>query len=150
MGLIYEAEIQVDASHLDDNEHVNNVVYVDWMQKIAVAHSEMQGWPASRYRQLEVSWVARSHHVEYLQPVHRGDVILVKSWVVDMEKISSRRRYEFVSQRHGTIVCQAQTTWVLVNSRTGRPVRIAEEIRQNFQCLSDHEGAHLLNRNERK
>ena len=76
IGKIYRYEILVKPEDIDIVGHVNNVVYVQWMQDAAVAHSAALGWSFRRYQDLGAGWVAREHRIEYLQPAMPGDCVL--------------------------------------------------------------------------
>ena len=80
---------------------------------------------------------ARSHKIEYLQPAHRGDTLLVRTWVADMQRVSSLRKYEIVRQADGTVLARAETRWAFVNLETRKPIRIPMEVQGDFVIVSD-------------
>jgi acyl-CoA thioester hydrolase len=120
---IYKLSIRVDRSMIDGNEHVNNVVYVQWMQQVAMGHSATWGVDGLMEEQ-GVTWFARKHVIEYLQPVFLGDEIEARTWIADVGRVKSLRRYEFV--RGTQVVARGETDWVYVSIATGRPARIPE------------------------
>ena len=73
MPRILVQRLTVDASAIDLNGHVNNQEYVRWMQDIAMAYSAAQGWPMARYQAAGMTWVIRSHFIEYIRPAFAGD-----------------------------------------------------------------------------
>src|SRR5687767_13931277 len=91
----HEYEFDVPPSAIDENDHVNNVEYVRWMQEAAVRHFAAVGGNALM-REAGATWVVRSHHVEYLRPALRGERIRVRTWVEDFRRVMSRRKYEFL------------------------------------------------------
>ena len=131
---------RVTFAEIDGQRHVNNVEYVRWMQDAAVAHSAVRGWDTKRYREADCGFVARRHTIEYLQPAFENDEIVIQTWVVDLQKITSTRRYRMVRSADGTILAKAETTWALITLSTGRPKRIPPELREAFAgILSDEE-----------
>ncbi len=130
----YRIEIKVPPEVVDGNGHVNNVAYVQWMQDVAIGHAEVSGCTAVT-RALGATWVARTHRIEYLRPAFGGDTITVTTWVCDFRKVRSLRRYKFVRAADSTILAEAETDWVFVDSR-GRPASIPEEVRNKFRILS--------------
>lgn len=92
---ISHCEIIVSDDAIDQNGHVNNVVYVQWMQDIAMRHSELTGGTAAAEAANGI-WVARTHTIEYLSPAYEGDHIEAFTWIVDYQRVRSRRRYKFV------------------------------------------------------
>ena len=86
---IYEHRVTVRDEEIDVQNRVNNVVYLRWMEDAATAHSATHGWTASRYAQIGAGWVARSHHVEYLQPAFVRENLVVRTWVATMKRVTS-------------------------------------------------------------
>ena len=120
---LFKKIIQVDAQMIDGNGHVNNVVYVEWMQEIATEHAST--WGVDQLMdEMGAAWFARKHVIEYLKPVFRGDEISAETWIANAERVKSVRRYRFF--RGGVIVAHGETDWVYVDSTSGRPKRIPE------------------------
>lgn len=134
MDPVYQFEIQVGPEVVDDNRHVNNVAYVQWMQEAAIRHATAVGCTAAT-KALGAIWVARSHHIEYLHPAFAGDVIKVMTWVVNFRKVRSLRRYRFVRASDVATLAQGETDWVFVDAQTGRPRAVPPEIEQSFQPI---------------
>ena len=132
----YEHPLMATEDDIDRQGHVNNIVYVRWMQDAAVAHSQTQGWPMSRYREAGFGWVVRSHFIEYRVPAFAGDAVVVHTWVVDMQKVSSRRRFE-IRREDGTLLARAETHWAFVRSSDQRLVRIPDEVASAFEVVPD-------------
>ncbi len=126
---IFRYRISVPDEAIDRNGHVNNVVYVQWMQDLAVRHSDATGGTRAA-NEVGGTWVARSHHIEYLRPARAGDLIEALTWVADFRRASSRRRYRF--QRDDQLLARGETDWVFVSLETGRPRAIPDEVAQLF------------------
>ncbi len=120
---------------IDENGHVNNVEYVRWMQDVAVMHSEAQGFGLEQYRNLGTTWVVRSHNIEYLGAAFRGDGITVLTWVSTMGRSQSLRKYKFLREADGKVLARAETNWVYLNSATGRPRAIHDEVGKAFEIV---------------
>ena len=133
---IYRHAFVVDSEAIDENGHVNNVVYVQWMQDMAVRHSNAVGC-TDMTRRIGAMWVARSHRIEYLSPAFAGDEIEAQTWVADFRKIRSRRRYRFVRVADQQILAQGETDWVFMDARTSRPRSIPPDVSGAFDVLSD-------------
>ncbi|GHB90197.1 acyl-CoA thioesterase [Cerasicoccus arenae] len=131
---VFTHNFSVTTEAIDGNNHVNNVVYVQWMQDVAIAHSTASGGFAA----VEASsgtWVARSHHIEYLKPALLRDVLLARTWVADVSKVRSRRRYQFHRESDGALIAQGETDWVFVDTETGRPMAIPESVRACYRVV---------------
>jgi acyl-CoA thioester hydrolase len=119
----------VTAEVVDANRHLNNVVYVQWMQEAAIGHAEACGG-AQLARELGGSWFVRMHRIEYLKPAFLNDEITVQTWVANWRKVRSLRRYRFM--RNETLLAEGETDWVFVDASTGRPKPITEQIVSAF------------------
>ncbi len=125
-------ELVAGQEDLDPQGHVNNAVYVRWMDRAAFAHSEAVGYDWAAYQRLNSSFVVRRHEIDYLAPAFAGDRILVATWPCRMEKVTALRRHQFVRQSDGRPLIRALTTWVYLDTRTGRPIRIPTEMIEAF------------------
>jgi acyl-CoA thioester hydrolase len=111
----------------DGNGHVNNVVYVQWMQDVAILHFEALGGE-SVMKVLGATWFARSHRVEYLKPAFAGEEVTALTWIEDVQRVRSVRRYQFLRERDQALLAEGETHWVFVDAASGRPRKIPEAI----------------------
>jgi len=130
-------EFEVDSQSIDANGHVNNVVYIQWMQDVAVMHSEQCGG-TDAMRQHGCSWVVRSHAIDYLSPAFEGDQITAITWVAHFRKVRSLRRYKFIRKADGKVLARGKTDWVYVDAQTGRPSAIPESVSSCFPLLEQY------------
>lgn len=135
LPFVYEFEVPEDT--IDQNGHVNNVVYIQWMQDVAVRHSHTTGGTAAAHR-LGCSWVVRSHKIDYLSPAFAGDHIAAVTWVVDFRRVRSLRRYKFVRTSDNKVLATGETDWVFVTMENGRPCGIPDHIRECYPLLPDY------------
>lgn len=133
---VYSYEFTVPEDALDQNGHVNNVQYVQWMQEAAVRHYESLGGVAPA-QALGATWVVRSHNIEYLRPAFAGDRIEVRTWVVDIRRVRSLRRYRFTRLSDSKLLVKGETDWVFVDAKTGAPRLVPEEITRIFTLLPE-------------
>lgn len=135
MPRIFTNRIPVTEDAIDVNQHVNNLAYLRWMQDAATDHSAAQGWTFERYVASGAGWFVRSHFIEYLHPAFAGDVLKLHTWVHAIDSRSSPRHYCFVRECDGEIIAKAETLWVFVNFKTGRPSRIPPEVASAFAIV---------------
>ncbi len=132
---LFTLPVQANERDIDSNGHVNNIVYVQWMQEVAIAHSDAVGCTAATHA-AGCTWVARSHHIEYLRPAFAGDRIRLETWVVDAtRKSSSPRRYRMVRESDGAVLARGETLWVFVDVASGRPRSIPAEVIDCFEVV---------------
>ncbi|AWM32584.1 acyl-CoA thioesterase [Hymenobacter nivis] len=115
----------VPATAIDALGHANNVEYVRWVQDVAGAH-----WLAicPPVRQGAYVWVVREHRIRYRQPAFAGDVLRATTWVGDTSGATSVRHTRLTRAASNALLCEAETTWVLLDPKSGRPVRIDAEV----------------------
>jgi acyl-CoA thioester hydrolase len=121
--MIFEQKRIVKSSHIDDLNHVNNVVYIQWMDEVAFAHwSELtKENPLPQY-----IWVVLRHEIDYLKQALLGDEITIKTWVGATHGFKSERHMEFF--KNNQLLVKAKTVWGMLNADTYKPVRIRENV----------------------
>ncbi len=129
---IYNYELKVEENVIDENLHVNNVAYIQWMQDAAIAHSAELGLSVYGYLNSGQSWVARSHYIEYLKPAFFNDEIVVQTWVTHIKRTTSNRAYAFFRKSDKTLLATAKTLWVYIDMNTGRPIAIPKELLDRY------------------
>ena len=131
---VFRYTFTIPPGSIDENGHVNNVHYVQWMPDIAVRHFDSLGG-IPLIREIGATWVVRSHTIEYLSPAFAGQEIEARTWVVNLHRVRSLRRYAFVRKSDDRLIVKGETEWVLVDVNTGRPVAIPESIGKIFPLL---------------
>lgn len=132
---IYRHEFTVPESTVDMNGHVNNVVYVQWMQDVAVLHSDFVGGTGVMHA-TGGTWVVHSHKVEYLSPAFANEELVALTWVVNFRLVRSVRRHKFFRKRDNKLLARGETEWVFVDAESGRPRMIPEEIIKLFPLVA--------------
>jgi len=127
---VYSKTITIPPAAIDENGHVNNVVYVQWMQDIAVEHYAAIGGVAAQGP--DATWVIRKHSIEYFLPAFEGEEVEARTWVEDLRKVRSLRMYEFVRKSDGKVLVKGETDWVFMDVKTGRPKAIPHEVEGIF------------------
>ena len=135
MPAVHRHLLVVTEYEIDPQGHANNIRYFDWLQAAAIAHSSLQGWPPSSYRERGWAWVVRSHYIEYRRPAFAGDELTVKTWVADMARFTSRRRFEI--SRDSKLIARAETNWAFVETNAGKLMPIPEEVFSAFELVPD-------------
>jgi acyl-CoA thioester hydrolase len=134
--LPYQQVVHVEPADLDDQAHVNNVVYVRWVQDAATAHWRALTTEAVR---AEVAWVLLRHEIDYRSPALLGDEVVVRTRVGHLEGLTFERLTEVRRSRDGRLLAESRTLWCPVDPRTGRPRRVSAEIRALFSVPADAE-----------
>jgi acyl-CoA thioester hydrolase len=130
LSSIYSKTVTIPQTAIDENGHANNVAYVQWMQDIAVEHYASIGGIAAQGN--DATWFVREHRIEYLLPAFAGEEIEIKTWVENIRRVRSLRKYEFVRKSDGKVLVKGETDWVFVDVKTGAPRAIPEEVSKAF------------------
>ena len=125
---IFKKKIQVQESHLDELRHVNNVVYLQWVQDIAKDH-----WATLTTNAIELKyyWVVIDHFIQYKNPALLHDLISAITFVSSNKGVKSMREVQFFKE--GMLLAHAKTNWCLLDRKSGRPIRIPDELINLFQ-----------------
>jgi acyl-CoA thioester hydrolase len=130
---VFTTSFPIPGEAIDELGHVSNLKYIAWMQEIAIQHSAANGWPVERYLEGGAVWVVRSHFITYLRPAFEGETIALQTWVAEIKQRSSVRKYLVVRTNDQKVLVEAQTNWVYVDRKSGRPLRIPDELRAAFK-----------------
>lgn len=125
-GASFEQLRRVVEEDLDEQNHVNNVVYVRWVQEVATAHWRALAPPEV---QAEFAWVARRHEIDYLAAALLDDELSVQTHVGHAEGLLFERLTEIVRVRDGKILAKSRTFWIPVDARTGKVRRVTSVVR---------------------
>jgi acyl-CoA thioester hydrolase len=132
MPLTHERTFRIRHYECDAYGHVNNTNYLRYMQEAALDASAAAGYDLARYATLGHHWLVRETEIEYLAPLRYGESVRVKTWVEDFHRVRSRRAYELYRAGDEVLVARGATEWVYLNSQTGQPARIPEEMVATF------------------
>jgi acyl-CoA thioester hydrolase len=131
---IFSYTFTVSQSVIDEYGHVNNVIYVQWMQDAATRHPQA----VPEFKQPEnTGWFAREHRIEYLIPAYEGDEIEIRTWISDWKRVRAQRKYEFIRKSDGKLIVKGETQWVYVELTTGRPIPIPAEMLALFPLVAE-------------
>lgn len=130
MNIVFSLTIKVSSEDIDTLQHVNNLVYVKWMDDIATTHWSYltKNNPLPQY-----VWVVTRHEIDYKNQATLGDEILVKTWVGETKGITSIRFMEFY--KNDILLVAAKTTWAMLDAKTFKPTRIRENVLKVLQPL---------------
>ncbi len=114
---------------IDEQQHVNNTVYLRWVQEVATAHWKSL---ASAEAQRAIGWIVLRHEIDYKIPAGLSDEIILRTWVGEASRLKFERFTEVVRKIDNALLAQARTVWVPVDVRTGKPTRVPAEVREKF------------------
>ena len=115
--------------HIDELGHVNNAVWVQWIQQVAVSHWDSAADPLHRGAYY---WVVVRHEIDYLRPAHEGDRVTARTWVGEAPQGARSDRFIEFSGADGKTLVRAKTQWAIIDKALGRPIRVPREVMAPF------------------
>jgi acyl-CoA thioester hydrolase len=125
----YELPVRVAAADIDVLGHVNNIVYLRWVQDVAKAH-----WfsAAPSEDQAGLVWMVVRHEIDYHSPAVADEELILRTWVGSAAGLRFDRHTEVLRAADRKVLAKARTVWVPIDQATGRPKRISERVRKMF------------------
>jgi acyl-CoA thioester hydrolase len=121
----FELEFVARPEHIDELGHVNNAVWVQWMEQIAVAHWRSA---AAAAHQDAYFWVVVRHEIDYLRAAVEGERIIARTWAGEKPQGAKFDRHiEFVGD-DGTVRVRARSWWAIIDTSSGRPIRVPPQV----------------------
>ena len=117
----FELPILVRAADIDGLGHVNNVVYLRWMQEAAGAH-----WEAAASAELrgQVAWVVVRHEIDYKAPAFEGERLVARTWVGEPTAATWERFIEIRREGDDKLLARGRSIYAALDPVTGRPRRV--------------------------
>ncbi|AHE56808.1 acyl-CoA thioesterase [Sphingomonas sanxanigenens] len=127
--MAFEHGIVASAQDIDELGHVNNAVWVRWIQDVAVAHWMAAATPAEVDAYV---WVVIRHEIDYVGNLRAGDAVTVRTWVPDPPRGAKFDRHMLFTGADGREKVRAISTWVMMDKATGRPMRVPAALATRF------------------
>lgn len=132
----YELPIDVRPEDIDDLGHVNNVVYLRWVQDAATAHWQAR---AAQEDQASLFWVVARHEIDYLRSAFLETEVVARTWVGTATRRQFERHTELVRGDDGRTLVRARTIWVPVDAETLRPTDVSDRVREQFSVPDEQD-----------
>lgn len=124
--------LAIEPADIDLMGHVNNVVYLRWVQDCATAHWQAIAPPPLQQQWL---WVVLRHEIDYLKAAQPDDGVFGRTWVGEADGPRFTRFVE-ICRADGTVLARARTVWCLIEAASLRPRRVPQEISALFAAFS--------------
>jgi acyl-CoA thioester hydrolase len=122
---VFALELVARPQDIDELGHVNNAVWVQWIQKVAVAHWDSV---APQAHKDAYYWVVVRHEIDYVRPAREGDAILARTWVADAPQGARFDRFMEFTGADGKVCVRARTQWAIIDKALARPIRVPREV----------------------
>ena len=125
MKPVFQMTLIAGPEHIDELGHVNNAVWVQWIQQVAVAHWESVADGAHKHAYF---WVVIRHEIDYLRAAFEGDRLTARTWVGEAPKGARFDRHVEFAGNDGRVCVRARTEWAIIDKAAGRPIRVPAEV----------------------
>ena len=126
----YEMTFTAGPQHIDELGHVNNAVWVDWIQQIATAHWAAVAAPD---HQAQYVWVVTRHEIDYRGNVGESETVTAETFIPEGPTGARFDRRVDFRNATGKVIVSAKTTWAIIDRPTGRLVRVPKEVAEPFR-----------------
>jgi acyl-CoA thioester hydrolase len=127
----FELTFTASAEHIDELGHVNNAVWVQWIQQVAVSHWDSV---AGADHKDSYYWVVVRHEIDYLRAAFAGDRITARTWVGEAPKGARFDRHVEFAGADGKLLVRSRTDWAIIDKASGRPIRVPAEVVAPFMA----------------
>lgn len=125
----FELTFTAAPEHIDVMGHVNNAVWVQWMEAIATAHWEADAAPE---HVAAYAWVVTRHEIDYRGNIAAGERVTAQTFIpAGPSGARFDRRVDFHNAA-GKVIVSARSTWAMVDRATGRVMRVPREVAAPF------------------
>jgi acyl-CoA thioester hydrolase len=125
----FSIPLRIDAADVDELGHVNNAVYLRWVQEVATAHWATLAPEDARFA---LGWVVLRHEIDYRAPALPGDQVRARTWVGRAAGLEFERFTEIVRSADDRVLARARTLWCPIDAASGRPRRVPPVVRDLF------------------
>ena len=129
MSSNYTTRITAGPEHIDMLGHVNNAVWVQWMEQVATEHWTRDAAPEHLDTYL---WVVTRHEIDYRGNVREGEMVTARTWIADAPRGARFDRHmEFIGP-DGKVKVAAKSTWAIIDKGSGRILRVPADVAAPF------------------
>ena len=133
----FEHLIKVRPEAIDELGHVNNAVYLQYVEAVGRAHAERFGLTLEAFRACGVIPIIRRHVVTYHRPALLGDTLRVSTRVTQMGGPKAERHNQVRRAHTDALLVDVVTQWVWLDPVSGRPKRVPREVLEVFGFLAE-------------
>ena len=124
---MFRHQVAIEPADIDQMGHVNNAVYLKWVQEAVVDYWRSVAPPDAVAAHL---WVALKHEITYLRPTFLQDCVVAE--VVAERVQGARAMFTTVLRRGEDVLSEIKSSWCCIDATSMRPSRLAREVVGRF------------------
>jgi acyl-CoA thioester hydrolase len=145
LPLAFTGTHHVLPQEIDEYSHVNNTVYLQWMDRIAWEHSAVLGMPLEQCLELRRGMAVRHTRLDYLAAALVGDALLIATWIIACDgRLRCTRRFDVLRIADGQHLLEAEIDYFCLNLDTGKPCRFPREFIPCYAVLPEVAAAYAV------
>ena len=119
---------------IDRLRHVNNAIYLEYVEECGFQNLAARGWPAQRMIEDGFAVLVRKNQLHYRQPALLDDELEISTWVSEVRRSTAMRYYQVRRCPGGELLVEVHALGVWVDLKSGRPSRIPAQFLADFQA----------------
>jgi acyl-CoA thioester hydrolase len=131
----FQLSITVQPEDIDQANHVNNVVYLRWVQDVSEGHWLAVATPEMRDNYF---WVAIRHEIDYKNQGFLGDELYLNTYLKEYGGVRSKRAVQIIRKSDNKLLVESLTTWILMSAITNKPARIPDDMIKLFPLMAEN------------
>jgi len=121
----------------DGYGHINNSVYLAWLDQCIWSHCEAVGMPPGKCRELNRGFAAVRHEIDYLSSAYPGDQVAIANWVtLNDGRLRAERRFQVIRMNDLKTLLRARSYYICTNLTSGKPTRMPEVFKECFSVVT--------------
>ncbi len=125
-------KLAVGAADIDAYAHVNNAIYLTWLDRAAWSHSAALGVPLEQCLAVRRGMAARRIEIDYLRAAVCGDRLLTATWIVSADRLRAERCFQIKRPADGATLARARIDYVCINLDSGRATRMPDSFARAY------------------
>jgi acyl-CoA thioester hydrolase/thioesterase-3 len=133
MNTIFSSEIKVRPDDIDLNNHLHNAKYLDYVQ--AARFEQMSNnykMPMEEFVEKGYNWVSSAAQIDWIRPLKLGDTAIVKTQMDSVDGAQCKVNFWIEKKVTNKLVAEGHFIYTMVSVKSGRPVRITDEIIERY------------------
>ena len=126
-------ELEVRAADIDAYDHVNNAVYLTWLDRAAWSHSAALGIPLAQCVAMRRGMAALRTEIDFVRAARAAERVQIATWIADGDgRLRVERRFQVLRAADGATLARARTEYVCINLDSGKAVRMPPEFARAY------------------